>query len=377
MKTVFDVIIIGGGLAGLTSALHLLKQGLQVTLIEKHSYPRHKVCGEYLSNEILPYFSWLNVDISELYPAYIQHLNVTTQHGRSVDVKLPLGGIGISRYRLDNFLYQKVNAQGCKILNAIVSRINFNNDTFTVFVKDQALEAKFVLGAFGKRANLDQLLSRGFIKKTSTWMAVKAHYSGEFPDDQISLHSFSAGYCGISKVEENKINLCYLTDVKTFKKYKNIADYQKYVLSKNTQLKYFFEQNVLLFDKPITISQISFDRKSIVEDHILMIGDTAGLIHPLCGNGMAMAIQSARIASELIVDYFIGKITSRKRLEIDYVRQWEQNFGRRLLFGRILAYVLRHEFGANILIKIAATFPPTLKWIIKQTHGSAKTIKWD
>ena len=49
-----DVIIIGGGLAGLTSALHLSKKGFKVTLIEKHDYPRHKVCGEYLSNEVVP-----------------------------------------------------------------------------------------------------------------------------------------------------------------------------------------------------------------------------------------------------------------------------------------------------------------------------------
>ena len=50
-----EVLILGGGLAGLTSAIHLLKLGLQVTVIEKNNYPKHKVCGEYISNEVLPY----------------------------------------------------------------------------------------------------------------------------------------------------------------------------------------------------------------------------------------------------------------------------------------------------------------------------------
>jgi len=54
METTVDVLIIGGGLAGLTSAIHLSKSGLKVSLIEKNEFPKHKVCGEYISNEVLP-----------------------------------------------------------------------------------------------------------------------------------------------------------------------------------------------------------------------------------------------------------------------------------------------------------------------------------
>ncbi|WP_104381139.1 NAD(P)/FAD-dependent oxidoreductase [Sphingobacterium sp. HMA12] len=371
-----DVIIIGGGLAGLTSALHLTRQGLKVTLIEKHSYPHHKVCGEYLSNEILPYLCWLNVNINELHPTHIQHLKFTAQNGKSAQVRLPLGGIGVSRYCLDDFLYHKAKANGCAIVIASVSGISFSDDIFEVSIQDQVLRAKIVLGAFGKRSNIDQVLARDFMKRTSKWMAVKAHYSGDFPDGQIALHNFPGGYCGISKVEHNTINLCYLTDVEIFKKYKNVVDHQKNVLSKNSQLKYFFDHNTLLFDKPLTISQISFEQKKVVEDHILMIGDAASLIHPFCGNGMAMAIHSAKIASELIVDYCAGKITSRKGLEKRYINQWRKNFAIRLFFGRILAKVLRYKVGVRVLMRIAALFPAVLTWIIKRTHGNMKQIKW-
>jgi len=372
-----DVIIIGGGLGGLTSALHLSRQGLKVTLIEKHSYPHHKVCGEYLSNEILPYLCWLEVNINELRPTHIQHLKFTTQNGKSAQARLPLGGIGVSRYCLDDFLYRKAITNGCTVVIATVSGISFSDDTFEVSVQDQVLRAKMVLGAFGKRSNIDQVLSRDFMKKTSKWMAVKTHFSGYFPDDLIALHNFSGGYCGISKVENNAINLCYLTDVKTFKKYKNVAGHQKHVLFKNKHLKYFFEHNTLLFDKPLTISQLSFDKKPVVENHILMIGDAAGLIHPFCGNGMAMAIHSAKIASELIVDYCTGKITSRKQLEKQYINRWRKNFARRLFFGRFLAKVLQYKFGISVLIGVVALFPPVLTWIIKQTHGNTKLIKWE
>ncbi|WP_153845455.1 NAD(P)/FAD-dependent oxidoreductase [Sphingobacterium paramultivorum] len=372
-----DVIIIGGGLAGLTSALHLSKQGFNVTLIEKHDFPRHKVCGEYVSNEILAYLHWLQVDVESLYPTHIQELEFTTEGGQMNRVRLPLGGIGISRYALDDLLYQQAKGNGCTIVIATVTGISFSADTFAVSFQDQVLRSKIVLGAYGKRSNMDQLLSRDFITKTSPWMAVKAHYSGDFPNDLIALHHFEGGYCGISKVEDDRINLCYLADVKTFKRYKNIGDYQKSVLSKNRHLKYFFEHNRLLFEKPLTISQFSFDKKSTIENHILMIGDTAGLIHPFCGNGMAMAIHSAKIASELVLEYYRGHIHSRKQLEKAYVKQWNQTFKRRLLFGRLLSRLLSYKIGTAVLMKTASFFPKMLSWIIKQTHGNARSIKWE
>ena len=73
---------------------------------------------------------------------------------------------------------------------------------------------------------------------------------------------------------------------------------------KNPFLEKIFTESNFLFSEPATISQISFDKKSQVEHHILMIGDAAGMITPLCGNGMSMAFHSAKIAFENINLYF-------------------------------------------------------------------------
>lgn len=369
MKTNSDVIIIGGGLAGLTGAIHLSKKGLNVTLIEKSEYPRHKVCGEYISNEILPYLLWLDIDVLQFSPEKISTFEFTTQNGKIARTKLPLGGFGISRYMLDNILYQKALSNGCVILKETVTDISFDNDEFSVTIPNQILSAKLVLGAFGKRSNIDQFMSRDFITKKSPWLAVKAHYSGKISNDIVALHNFNGGYCGVSKVENNIINICYLADYATFKKYKNIEEYQKNVLYKNEYLKSVFKNSNLLFDKPLTISQISFDKKQPVENHILMIGDSAGLIHPMCGNGMAMAIHSAKIASEIILDYHSGKIESRNLLEKSYAKQWKKNFGKRLLMGRLLARILTNKTITNGFVAIVARLPLVLSQIIKQTHG--------
>ena len=374
METNSDVLIIGGGLAGLTAAIHLSQKNLKVILIEKSPYPRHKVCGEYISNEILPYLRSLGVDVSELNPTKISKFEFTSTTGKTAKAELPLGGFGISRYVLDAFLYQKAVSVNCTIIKENVTDVSFSNDIFNVTTANQILTAKIVLGAFGKRSNVDQVLDRNFFHEKSPWLAVKAHYCGNLDNDLVALHNFNGGYCGVSKVENNIINLCYLADYATFKQYKNIEDYQQNVLYKNKHLKSVFENSTLLFDKPLTISQISFDKKQPIENHIIMIGDTAGLIHPLCGNGMAMAIHSAKIASELILTYYADKSISRDQLERNYKKEWKKHFGKRIFMGRILARILTNKTVTNMFVSLVASFPKILPEIIKQTHGKPIAI---
>ncbi|MES2577830.1 MAG: NAD(P)/FAD-dependent oxidoreductase [Bacteroidota bacterium] len=370
-----EVLIIGGGLAGLTAAIHLSKIGLQVTVIEKNEFPKHKVCGEYISNEVLPYLNWLNLNIANLNPTNITQLEFSTASGKTIKSVLPLGGFGISRFALDEYLYKKALENGCKILQDNVENIQFEDNQFIVTTaKKTILKSEIVIGAFGKRSNIDQKLNRDFIQKKSYWLAVKAHYSGDFPNNSVGLHNFKGGYCGVSKVEKDIINICYLADYETFKRFKNIEEYQKSVVSENPHLKVIFEKSKLLFEKPLTISQISFDKKQAVENHILMIGDTAGLIHPLCGNGMAMAIHSAKIVSELVEKYYTNEIKSRNELEEKYIQEWNFNFKKRLKMGRLLSNLLQKQKLSAVLMRILIIFPFLLSKIIKKTHGTPITL---
>ena len=82
--TSFDVIIIGGGLAGLTNAIHLSKSIHRVLLIEKNSYPKHKVCGEYISNEVLPYLNSLGIDPIKVGAKQISKVQISTTKGNLI-----------------------------------------------------------------------------------------------------------------------------------------------------------------------------------------------------------------------------------------------------------------------------------------------------
>lgn len=365
-----NIIIAGGGLAGLTCALHLLKKGVKVTLIEKNTYPHHKVCGEYISNEVLPYLQWLDADPFLLNPSLIKKLSVSSNIGKIIDCNLPLGGFGLSRFSLDHFLYQKALQKGCNIITDQVNSIIFKNNNFEVATdRHGILESPMVVGAYGKRSVLDQKLSRSFISKKSHWLAVKAHYTGDFPDDLVAIHSFNGGYCGVSRIENNRINICYLADYNSFKAHKNIIDFQQNVLCKNPHLQRIFKDSTMIFKQPLTISQVSFAQKQAVHDHVLMIGDTAGLIHPLCGNGMAMAIHSAKICAELSLAYLSGNIGIRDLLEKQYVKKWNSNFKNRLLAGRLLSRLITKDKLFKPMQQLLVNFPSALPLIVKMTHG--------
>ncbi|MFT5251379.1 MAG: flavin-dependent dehydrogenase, partial [Flavobacteriales bacterium] len=240
-----SIVILGGGLAGLIAAIHLKKHNHNVMVIEKNEFPKHKVCGEYISNEVVPYLKSLGLNIESLHPKHIDKLSFSLVSGKAINTSLPLGGFGISRFELDQYLCNEAKKSGCIIVQEIVSDVDFVADTFTITTNLNTYHASIVIGAFGKRSNLDVKLQRNFIQKQSHWLGVKAHYKVDFPDDLVGLHHFKGGYCGVSKIENNLVNICYLANYETFKKHKSTEDYQLNVVSQNPNLKYIFNNAVI------------------------------------------------------------------------------------------------------------------------------------
>ncbi len=370
ITTTFDVIIVGGGLAGLTSAIHLSTRKKRVLLIEKNEYPKHKVCGEYISNEVLPYLNSLGINPINEGAKQITKVHISTTKSNLIKGELPLGGFGMSRYFLDNLLVKKAHLNGVQILKDTVDSIHFKKDSFTITTKSSGVfQSKITIGAFGKRSSLDQKMKRKFIQKKSPYLAVKIHVKGVFPENLVALHNFKGGYCGVSKVEDNAINVCYITEYRSFKKHKNITDFQEQVVFKNKHLRKIFKETSPVFEKPLTISQVSFQTKNPVEDHIIMCGDTAGMIHPLCGNGMGMAISSARLASVRILQFLNGEIKTREGLEKQYLRDWNKEFKIRLKAGHFIAWLFRNQTISQIAYSILKRIPSLLPKMIKFTHG--------
>jgi flavin-dependent dehydrogenase len=374
LQGVYDVAVIGGGLAGLSLSIQLVNAGYSVVLFEKEKYPFHRVCGEYISMESWNFLKNLGYPLSDMDLPLIKKLLVSAPDGTFIEQDLPLGGFGISRYKIDHEMARLAQSNGVHLLEEKkVTSVIFNEECFNIYCSRLQYQAKIVCGAFGKRSNLDIKMKRSFADKKigllNNFIGVKYHIKTDFPADTIALHNFQDGYCGISRIEDDKYCLCYLTTAKNLRMNDNsLTSLEEKVLQKNPFLKRIFKQSRVLYQAPLTISQISFENKSQVENHILMVGDAGGMITPLCGNGMSMALHASKIAAELIIRFLSATIT-RQQLEENYVEQWNRLFKQRLHTGRIIQRLFGKEWITNVFITMMKPFPKFVSYLIRQTHG--------
>jgi flavin-dependent dehydrogenase len=370
----YDVIIVGGGLAGLSLAILLSRKQRRVLVLEKESYPKHKVCGEYISMESKPFLQSLGLPIDEMQLPVINQLQVTDTRGNEVNAHLPQGGFGISRHALDAALAALAQQAGAALLTKTrADDIQYAGDSFTVHTKSQVFQSQVVCGTWGKRSNIDVKMQRSFMqeknKALSNYIGIKYHVRYAWPVDTIGLHNFTDGYCGVSSVEDGQVCVCYLTTAANLQKNNNdIKKMERDVLMKNPWLDKIFSKAEFLYDHPLAISQISFQKKEQVLDHVLLLGDAAGMITPLCGNGMSMALHAAKMAG-VLVDEFLGGSITRINMEKNYIANWNNIFSTRLTLGRLVQSSFGKDRTTSFLLKAANHLPFIRKALINGTSG--------
>ncbi len=363
------IVVIGGGLAGLISSIQLIRAGVTCTVIEKKPYPFHRVCGEYISNEALPFLKHSGLYPEGLNLPRINFFELSSIRGNSAQTRLDLGGFGISRYSFDHHLYEIAMREGVRFqTNCEVSAVDFDEDHFDVTTSSGKIQADVVVGSFGKRSKLDVQQNRSLVRKRSPYVGVKYHVRSDQPADLISLHNFPGGYCGVCNVEDGVTNLCYLTIRDNLRRYGDIQEMEKNVLFTNPLIKKLFTESTFLFRKPEVINEISFETQRPIENHILMAGDAAGMITPVCGNGMAIAIHSAKLLSNLIVEFCDNRI-NRTTLEERYYQAWNEAFRSRLWFGRNVQRLFGHSQVSSLAVNLARVSPAIAGFFVRRTHG--------
>jgi len=369
----FDVGIIGGGLAGLAAAIELNRSGYSVALFEKNEFPFHKVCGEYLSMEAWDYLKYLGIKPEEHTLPKINQLKISTPKGVHFEKKLSKGGFGISRYFLDCLLYERARSEGVKVFQKTeIIDCTLKNKVHEIKSKTDVFHSNLLLGAYGKRSKMDKSLKRKFIQKSASaqqnFIGIKYHIKADLDSHKIGLHLFKNGYGGISKVEgENRFCLCYLTLASNLKKQGSIAKMEKNVLYENPFLRQYLQLE-RWFDPGISIAQVYFQRKSLLEDGIFMLGDAAEMISPLSGNGMSIAMHTAHQFSALAHQHLIGSL-SKMQLEAAYRQWWNEQFKRQLQFGRWLQKLFFQPLLIKPVLQLLNQSNFLSEWVIKQTHG--------
>ena len=337
------ITIIGGGLAGLALGIGLRQKGIPVTLHEAATYPRHRVCGEFICGVTSDTLEKLDIR-TEL--ANAEKCRTTGWYHREKLVyqcDLPVPAFGLSRYLLDLRLSRKFQQLGGRLL------------TSSRFRCPETQQG--VIWATGRRAH-----------DKSPWIGLSLHCEDLSLSHDLEMHLGQQGYIGLSRIENSRVNVCGL-----FRKRSCITARKMDIL-----LAYLKASGLHKLRSRIINGKI--DKKSIVGiSHLnfnwhvapnltkLSLGDYSALIPPFTGNGMSMALASAEIALDPVTHY------AKESIEwFDVVtsvqKQMQKQFGIRLKVACLLHPFFYTEQGQGLLSKTAQLRLLPFKQVFRATH---------
>ncbi len=378
----FDAVVIGAGLAGSAAATHLARAGARVLLLEADAFPHDRMCGEFLSPECAPMLARLGASpaVAAAGPSRMTEARITSLSGATWSAALPASAMGLSRRVLDALLFENAASAGAvtlapaRVTNVVAMGAGTRRVTYRLRGGEtREVTARLVLGAWGKRSPLDRTLARRFLFHDHGTFALKAHYHGPSVGRRVELHAFDGGYCGLADVEGGKVNLCLLAETRLLRAHGGDPDaFARAVLPTNPVLGAWLAQAERIHERFIAISQVPFSPKEQVVDGVLLLGDAAGLISPLAGNGMAMALASAEMAAPLALAYLDGKV-SQADLEGEYTRQWRRRFARRLRLGRVLQPLMFQPRTLAVGLRLLRVAPFAGRALVAGTRESPAT----
>ncbi len=374
----YDAIVIGGGLAGCSAAAHLSKEGFSVLLLEKSRFPRHKLCGEFLSPESMGLFDRVGVlqEVEAAGAERMSRVEVTTNSGASYHDELPGEALGLSRYRLDALLFAHAGRLGADAREGVpVSGVEGDLTTgFQVNAGGDTFRSRIVIGAYGRRALIDRKLERPFLQQKADRVAFKAHYTGYAIGPTIEVHAFRGGYCGLSPVEKGRVNACWIMDKWVLDRAGGSAErVVETAFAANPVLKDRFDHMTQETETLRAVSQITFMDKGKFDRDVCMIGDTAGMIAPLCGDGMSMALRSAEFGSDILASFLHGRLSRAEAIE-RYTKQWYAEFKQRILLGRLIHGGIVRPVVAGPVVRALDVLPGVGGWLVRSTRGDVSSV---
>lgn len=383
-KSETQILIIGGGPAGSTTALYLSRLGYEITLIEKKAFPRDILCGEFLSKEVTDILKELNLydDFILLKPNRISLLRAIDYSGIELRSDLSFEAYGMKRSVFDTFLLENVKKRNVNVIQPaeVVSTTSINSD-FISEIRDSSgklftIKSKLVIAAYGKQNILDKKMQRGFLNNKSNLNGIKFHMPVSLLQDNISdeirIYVNEGMYCGLNHVSENEITICFLEDRSESKipaKEKLITE-----IESRRHFRKVFSDKASDYIKSADIygtGNIYFGKRKMIENGIIMVGDAARVISPLAGDGIGMAMESGRLLYETICKNNLDE-SNREKIYLSYRRNFGKAFNKRLRTARLIQKLILNKILCKISFRIGRSYPILLPYLVKITRSSIK-----
>ena len=376
----YDVAIVGAGVAGSALAAALARQGWQVIVLERDQFPRHKVCGEFLSPEAQQSLAALGLDsaLRAQQPVPLDRATITSASGNQLQVTLPGVAWGLSRFALDATLATSAMQYGATVRSeVVVSGYTVSNKGYQIQLRQgqqpQSVAARALIMACGRHSS-HGLPPRAAARQTGehTWrrcVGIKVHYRDVTMKAQTELYLFRGGYVGINPVEGNAVNVCALIDYATFAAAgKAVIPSIQAMIGWNRALGARLAGATPLPATACAVAPVDTLRRPRPWDGVACVGDTAAMIPPLCGDGMAMALRSAELCAPLAAAFLRGQC-SLGAWAHDYGTQWHREFDQRLWLGQTLQRALGTAYLGSGLLWLGRLVPPLASYFVNATRG--------
>lgn len=376
----YDVVVIGGGPAGAVAGRCIAQTGRSVALLEKHPFPRETLCGEFLSEEVVTTIRDLGLETAFFALRPNPLTTFTLLPGRGGPVRAPLGftAYGVRRGKFDAMLLDAASASGVKILQpAEVTGVERNRDGFLVRFrtegKSRTLQSTRVVGAYGRNSPLDRSLRRPFAGVRTGYTGVKFHIPAELLENiqrqEIMIALGPEMYCGISHVGDGTATVCYLE-----RRSRGASPSRERVWElahANSDVARVITPVVrtYLLQTPIYgAGNIFFGARDVVENGVLMVGDSAGVIAPLAGDGIGIALEQARLLGKIFADVHTGR-EGRTSLEGRYMRESQRLLTARRRVALLCQHLALTKVFRPIVSPLFASTPGLLRAAIYATRG--------
>jgi len=388
------IIVVGAGPAGASLACRLAMQNFDVVLIERERFPRHKLCGEFISPECLEHFRKLGV-VDEMLSVGGDRISQTIFYapsGKSVSVPSEWFGshqnaLSISRAEMDLRLLEKAKSLGVKVLEEtqVVGVLYEDEKICGIKVKNKSGEifeiaADLTIDATGRANVLGKLAEKEISRKVaksqrskikdqrSKLVGFKTHLENVNLEKGVcEIYFFRGGYGGLSYVENGLANHCFLVKSEIVKEFNSDAQQiVEQVIFQNSRARSAMQDARPVFDW-LAVSVDGFGAKNLnPAPNLLTVGDAAAFIDPFTGSGMLMALESAEILAQTIAE----KSLSFETLAEKYKLLHRQKFQTRLRVCRIMRSAAFAPFLAKTIISVLSSSSAARRILVRSTRQS-------
>jgi flavin-dependent dehydrogenase len=363
-----DHLVIGGGPAGSMAAILLARAGRSVTLLEKERGPHHKVCGEFLSREVVDYLHHAGISPRELGAATIRRLCLSAGH-RWTQTPLPFCALSLSRQVLDAALLERAADHSCTVLrDCCVEHVAREGDQWRVSLENGPIwRAKTVFLATGKHD------LRGFKRAGGTQndlVGFKMHWRLA-PDradelrDSMEVFLFQGGYGGLSCVEGEMSNLCLVVQQRTLRAVGGWDALFAGLVRENDRLRHYLAGSSAQWPRPLAISPIPYGYMAAAMRGLWCVGDQAAVIPSFTGDGMSIALHSAALSVRMLLD---GKSPE------DYGRALSAQLAGNMRLATWLSRAMVTRAGRRLGVTALSAFPQSMRWIAASTRIPARYL---